>query len=119
MKGYYITYGIFSNEIENVIKDLEVELEINLTKGGYAKDYEMYYLDKNDKNNESKIKHFSISHGNPQGYHLNKDEILYPNYLISCNIILCKDEDEYILRVRNVLKSKKYIRELNFDVDEW
>jgi hypothetical protein len=116
MKGYYITYGIFTNKIEGIVNILENELDISLIKDGYIEDGEVYYL---DKRTESKIKHFSISHGNPQGYHLNESEILYPDYLISCNVILSQNEDEYIKELRNILKNKKYIKELNLDIDEW
>lgn len=116
MNGYYITYGVFTNKIENVVKKLENELLIRLIKDGYSKDDEVYYLYKNE---ESKIKHFGISLGNPQGYHLSESEILYPNYLISCNIILSENDDEYIQKVRDILQSEKYIKELNLDIDTW
>ena len=100
MKGFYITYGVFIQEIEKVVKELEIELRINLIKNGYAEDNEIYYLDESSKCN---INHFSILYGNLSGYYLNEFEHLYPNYLISCNIILEQNEKlEDIQQIRNI-----------------
>ncbi|KAA3789757.1 hypothetical protein F3F27_16830 [Bacteroides ovatus] len=117
MKGFYITYGIFTEDIETFVKDIEIELGIKLIKDEFAENQEVYYLDKSQKN---KISCFSIFYGNSLGYYLNKSQKIHPFFLISCNIILNEnDKIEYVQKLQNTLKSKKYVRELNFDTDEW
>lgn len=117
MKGFYITYGIFTEDIEVFVKDIEIELGIKLIKDEFAENQEIYYLDESKKN---KISHFSISYGNSLGYYLNESQKLYPFFLISCNIILDEDDKiEYVQKLQNTLRSKEYVKELNFDTDEW
>ncbi|MCH4829557.1 hypothetical protein [Flavobacterium columnare] len=121
MKGFYITCGVFTDDLDSIVKELEDVLALNLIKSEYIEDDEIYYLKQNESN-EYSIKHFSIHYGNSSGYHINELEILHPNYLISCNIILedkVNNKIEHIQQLRNILSSKEYIKELNFDTDEW
>lgn len=113
MIGYYITYGIFTNELDDIIKELENNLEISLTKSEYED--ELYCL---SGENSSKIVHFTISNSSVQ-YHLNECETVCPKYLISCNVILPLKDEEYISRLRMQLNKILNIKELNFDTDEW
>lgn len=117
MKGFYITYGIFTKDIETFVKDIEIGLDIKLIKDEFSENQEIYYLDESKKN---KISHFSIFYGNSLGYYLNESQKLYPFFLISCNIILDEnDKIEYVQKFQNTLRSKEYVKELNFDTDEW
>ncbi|MSL96077.1 hypothetical protein GKF01_18400, partial [Escherichia coli] len=43
MKGFYITYGIFTEDIETFVKDIEIELGIKLIKDEFAENQEVYY----------------------------------------------------------------------------
>ncbi|RVU91054.1 hypothetical protein EH230_09175 [Flavobacterium columnare] len=117
MKGYYITYGIFMLNIENIILELENELVIDLIKNGYDDDKELYHL---GKSLENKITNFSIYSSNKdKGYKLINGKILYPEFIISCNVILKDENDSYVDELRSLIESKESIKELNFEEDEW
>lgn len=113
MIAYYITYGIFANELDEIVNELEKDLDISLIRSEY--DNELYCL--SSKNN-SNIVRFTISNSE-EYYYLSENEIIYPKYLISCNIILSLKEEEYISKFRIKLNKKANIKELNFDTDEW
>jgi hypothetical protein len=115
MKGYYITYGIFSLDLENIVKSLEKKLNINLIKDEYNDD-ELYYIETNSKYS---INHFSIYNASPDGFYITDNEVLHPKYLIYCNIIFDKNELFDIENIRRCIQDIKYIKELHIDVDEW
>lgn len=115
MKGYYITYGIFSLDLENIVKNLEKKLNINLIKDEYNDD-ELYYIKTNSKYS---INHFSIYNASPDGFYITDNEVLHPNHLIYCNIIFGKNELVDIENIRRCIQDIKYIKELRIDVDEW
>lgn len=114
MKGYYLTYGIFSLDLENIVINLEKKLKINLIKDGYND--ELYYIETNSGYN---INHFSIYNASPDGFYLTDNEVLYPKYLISCNIVFDKNELVDIENIRRYIQDIEYIKELHIDVDEW
>ena len=100
-------------EEDLIVNELEKDLDISLIRSEY--DNELYCL--SSKNN-SNIVRFTISNSE-EYYYLRENEIIYPKYLISCNIILSLKEEEYISKFRIKLNKKANIKELNFDADEW
>ena len=117
MKGYYITYGIFSKDLEKIVEDLTSELKITLVKDDTPDlSDELYYLKPNSTNF---ITNFSILN-TTENYQ--SGEILTPLYLISCNITSEEDEKKkelYVQDLRNRLNKKEYLKELNVEIDEW
>lgn len=119
MKGYYLKYGIFSEQLEKIVVDLEAELKIILIKeNAYELDDELYFLKPHSHNF---ITNFSIVKS-LQKYYLSSSEILSLRYLISCNVTKEMDEDikeKFVQHLRINLNEKKYLKELSFDIDEW
>jgi hypothetical protein len=120
MKGYYMTFGIFSNELEKIVCDLETTLKISLEKEeenlGY--DNDIYYL---ISAKDGFITCFDIIKTN-EIYHIDDLKTVNHNFLISCNVTSEKDEDikeKYIDNLRKLLSQKDYLMELNIDIDEW
>ncbi|GEM_PF-3068746 len=86
--GVYMTFGAFIEDFNTLTKALETALRIELTDDDdyMYEDYELSVI-KDYSNAPYHIKYFCISDASIEEYHLSETEVLYPNYLITCNIV--------------------------------
>lgn len=110
-KGYYMLFGIFTEEIEDVIAELRKTLNLPILKSELEGDDEIYWCPKKD----DLIRHLSIGYASPIGYHYSEKEILYPSYLLSCNVF-SKTQIEEMDNIRKIISELPYIKELNIDI---
>lgn len=119
-KGYYITFGVDSQIIEDIVNIIEKELNLMLERGDKKFDEELYILSENSKH-DSRIVQFNILENSEGVFYLNDQILSNIHYLISCNII----EDDltnninYAETIINQLSNIENVQMLITDTDEW
>lgn len=104
-------FGIFTEEIEEVVSELRKVLNIIILKSELAGDDELYYAPQK----YDIIRHLSIGYASPIGYHYSETEILYPNYLLSCNAF-SKTQIKEMDNIRKIISELPHIKELDVDI---
>lgn len=120
MKGIYITYGIFRESLGHFILDLASELRISLEED--KDEQEPYLLFEMIEKHHPIIKCFEVTTADPAGYHLEGGEILYPHYLVRCNLIFDENTpniDSEIDKIRKIIEQKTGIKPLNIIETKW
>ncbi|MDO4229262.1 MAG: hypothetical protein Q4C98_05560 [Capnocytophaga sp.] len=112
MNTRYITYGIFGENLESYVNDFQHKFHILLEKNPRENEpclcYEM--LEKS----HAFIKCFEITLGHNDGYHFAENMILFPNYLIRCNLFYNENTDEdNITEIQQFIQNLPYIKLLN------
>lgn len=104
-------FGIFTEEIEEVVAELREVLNITILKSELEGDDELYYTPRK----YDFIRHFVINYASPLGYHNSETEILYPSYLLTCNAF-SKENIEGINNIRKAINALRHIKELDIDI---
>lgn len=107
-KYYYITYGVFTPNIEEFVFLLEQALNIKLSDFE-PEEGEIYHYWKESEN--SVVRSMSICYGNPIGYYYSENEILYPSYLILCTLF--SQEEANVKKYRNIIENLPKVKKLD------
>ena len=118
-KGYYMTFGVDSQNIEKIVNSIEKELNLTLERGDEKFDEELYILADNS-DHDSRIVQLNILENEEGVFYLGERKLNNIRYLISCNIIDdLSNSDIYADNISHQLSSIDSVQMLIMDTDEW
>lgn len=119
-KGYYMTFGVDSQNIEGIVDAIERELNLTLERGDEKFDEELYILADNS-HHDSRIVQLNILKNDEGVFYIDDQNLSNIHYLISCNVIEddLSNSDSYADTISSQLSSIDNVKMLIIDRDEW
>ncbi len=119
-RRYYLIYGLLSKKLSKAVTFIEQNLGIKLDSENTYND-ELYVLLEKNENSFPVVDDLTIIDNNGNDYLKENGIIKDVEFLISCNVVSCEDEDKKaksVEYIRKTFSDNKQFVELNYDFDD-